>query len=296
MKKLALVLVLAMSVPAMAALTFTAEDIGDGQLKISYTGEAGDAPRGIALRLTITGDGTIAPDAAVAVDAAYNTYIDYAASNPANFAVGDGHPLAKVGEAGALEVPGAEVSVSMGVLDEDGNQDAGPENADPLIILQLAGTGTVNVEICADTLRGPDSGVVGSVLESNLQDGCINADVVIPGAETCMKDTNPDFDTWDGLGRPDCWCYAKQCKGDADGLSQVNDLLAVFTDDLAIFVSAYAQPTLPEGGVCADFDHQAQVNDLLRVFTDDLAIFVGSYGSPGVTDCDDSGFNFWLVP
>ena len=45
MKKLALLLVLGMAVPAMAAVTFTAD--GDGSLKIYYTADPGDNPRAI---------------------------------------------------------------------------------------------------------------------------------------------------------------------------------------------------------------------------------------------------------
>jgi len=292
MRKLALLAVLAMAVPAMAAVTFTAT--GDGSLKIYYSAPEGEAPRGVALRVSLSDDAVAGPDDVVAVNPEFNTYIDFAASNPGNFNVGDGHPLAKATEAGALEAAASEFSICMGVLDESGNQ-APASTGDDILLIELNVSASCTATICADTLRGPDSGVVGSVLESNLQEGCIEVAVTVT-AEECMKTSHPDYDTWVAVGKPDCWCYAKQCKGDADGKAQVNGVLAVFTDDLAIFLGAYGQPTLPEGGICADFDHQAQVNGVLRVFTDDLAIFLANYGQPGLTECDPTHFNFWIEP
>lgn len=292
MKKLALLLVLAMAVPAMAAVTFTAD--GDGSLKIYYTADPGDNPRGVALRISLSDGATCGPDDVVAVNPQFNTYIDYAASNPGNFEVGQGHPLAKATEAGALDAAASEFSVCIGVLDEAGNQ-APASDGGPHLLVELNVSADCTATICADTLRGPDSGVVGSVLESNLQEGCIEV-AVTAGAVECMKTSHPDYDTWVAVGKPDCWCYARQCKGDADGKAQVNGLLAVFTDDLAVFLNAYGKGTLPEGGICADFDHKAQVNGLLRVFTDDLAIFLANYGKGGVTECDPTHFNFWVEP
>lgn len=192
MKKLALLLVLAMAMPAMAAVTFTAEDAGDGVLRISYTGD--QAVRGVALKITLD-NGTIDLAGEATVNPSFNTFIDYAYSNPMNFNIGDGHPFAKVGEPGALTEETAEFVVSMGVLDEDGDEtlgEAGPTSATPLIEIPLKGDGEINVTICADTLRGPESGVVGdAAIASNLEAACIAA-VVVPGPSLCGGDANQD--------------------------------------------------------------------------------------------------------
>jgi hypothetical protein len=174
------------------------------------------------------------------VDAAFNTYIDYAASNPGNFNVGDGHPLALATEAGALTEAAADFSISMGVLDETGNQAPAGESADPLIILQLVGDpGTANVTICADTLRGPDSGVVGSVLESNLQAGCIAVDVVVVG------------------GEEPCWLYDCHGFGDADGDCDVD------AADVGVAVGGWNNYDGMTGDIknlCADTDKDGDVD------------------------------------
>jgi len=295
MKKLALVLVLAMAVPAMAAVTFTAVDNGDGQLKISYTADPGDAPRGVGLRVTIVG-ATVAPDGVVAVDPAFNTYIDYAASNPGNFNVGDGHPLALATEAGALTEAASDFSISMGVLDETGNQAPAGESADPLIILQLVGDpGTANVTICADTLRGPDSGVVGSVLESNLQAGCIAVDVEITGEGPCIDPAHPDYAEWVAVGQPSSWCAPSQCYGDADGQQEQigKGMFSVGFNDITILLAGFNKPDTDANfasWIAADFTRDAEQigKGMFRVGFNDINVLLANFNKAVVpTDCND---------
>ena len=142
----------------MAAVSFFAEDNGDGSFTISYTTTDGELPRGIALTISCTDGATCDPaDGFVSADAAYNTYIDWAYSNLSGYEIGDGHPLAEMAGAGALAAPASEFSICMGVLDQDGNQAAGPASSANLITLQLSG-GPCEVTIDVDALRG---GVVG---------------------------------------------------------------------------------------------------------------------------------------
>ncbi|MBN1124947.1 MAG: hypothetical protein JXA82_08065 [Sedimentisphaerales bacterium] len=183
---------------AFGTITFTAVDNGDQRITISYSSDAGDAPRGIALRVDVSAPVTVRL-AEFTVDSAFNTYMDYAHSNPLNFAVGDGHPFADATEAGALgEDDVTSFSISMGVLDEAGEQAAGPEAAD-LITFRLCCAGTVHITICGDTLRGPDSDVVGAdgQIDSNLQVGCIEMDVrldLIESCSDCPGDVDGDCD------------------------------------------------------------------------------------------------------
>ena len=72
------------------------------------------------------------------------------------------------------------------------------------------------------------------------------------------------------FGKPDCWCYPRQCHGDADGKS-VGSLFAgytyVNTDDLNIMSAGWLIKDAPHGpgiagltgpngepAICADFD------------------------------------------
>jgi hypothetical protein len=218
-----------------------------------------------------------------------NCFIDYAYSNDP-YAIGDGHPIADPVGPGALD-PSAgvtEISICMGVLDETENQLPGdPEGV--VAMLTYSGGGTLT--IYADTLRGPDSGVVGSrgELSSNLPIW------VWPSLPECMKNTHPDYTTWDMFGKPDCWCYAAQCNGDVDGRTELNGTVNVFMNDLDVFVPVFGTWQTDEPGICADFDRQYELGGTVNIFMNDLNIFVTNFGTLQ-PDCDDTHINFWIEP
>ncbi len=314
MKRLMAILVLVVAVPAMAAVTFTADGTG-GKLQIAYTTSDGDLPRGVALRIAADGGAMVDSAAAVVVDPAFNAFIDWAYSNPLNYAVGDGHPLAKFDMAGALDADAADFSVSMGVLDPTGNQGAGPASTTNLITItfkNIPAEGS-NVTISGDTLRGPASGVVGSVLTSNLP---ITVKVMPAGEVKCVKPDAPFFAAWQSFGEPACWCYARNCKGDADGKSQGNAITGfayVFSNDLNVLIAGWNIKEAPKGpgimsipnAVCADFNRDQQGNAITgfaRVFSNDLNILIANWNikeapkGPGVADCTATGhYNFFVT-
>ena len=292
---------------AMSAVNFTVTGSGDGSglLTISYTTTDGDLPRGIALTVSCTNGFTCDPATGVVlVDPWYNTYIDWAYSNLSGYEIGDGHPLAELAGAGVLAAPASDFSICMGVLDQDANQAPGPAMADPLVVLELTwGIGDMSVvTIDVDTFRGGVAGEDGPLAVTGLP-----AEVTI-GSTSCMAGTNADFARWDSLGRPCCWCCQYQCHGDANCDSQFGGLVPVYESDLAIFVASYGQTTLPEGGICADFDHIAAFGGLVAVYTEDLALLVANYGQTEVFPCSGPGapaphdtdplpnseFNFWM--
>ena len=316
--------VLLMAAPAMAAVNFVAEDAGSGQLKISYTCDDGEEPRGVALKVTITGNGEIQNgdlgDGLVSIDAAYNTYIDWANSNPVAYAVGDGHPFADPTGAGAVTFPASEFSVCMGVLDETGNQLPGPGTSANLITIQLQGSGTVGVVVDADYSRAPDGGegggAVGSVLATNLP--LTSVDVVL--GDECVKDTAPFYDAWLGSAgtgihnggnwsKPDCWCYERNCRGEADGCTEFFGFYWVFTEDLQIMKDGYGltDNLLDDTLICGNFDHLWEFFDFYAVFTLDFAELKLYYGLmegsvpvcplnwDGASNPDADDYNFLIV-
>jgi hypothetical protein len=124
------------------------------------------------------------------------------------------------------------------------------------------------------------------VLESaaevqNLVVGCGNY-----GGEDCLPSDHEDYDIWVAVGKPDCWCYPRQCRGDADGMAQgspIFGMMYVGTNDLAVLIDAWKVLEPPKGpGVtkaqlCADFNHDDQgspIFGLMRVGTDDLAVLI----------------------
>lgn len=306
MKRLMAIMVLVVAVPAMAAVNFTATDAGNGKLQIAYTTTDGDLPRGVAMRINLTDGAMVDTTAAVVVDPAFNTFIDYAFTQGQSYAIGSGHPLAKATEAGALDANASDFSISMGVLDQTGAQGAGPASSANLITIQLL-KGTANqttVTITGDTLRGPASGVVGSVLTSNLPQT-----VVVTFLSDPIKSTAPFYADWVSFGKPNCWAYARNCRGDADGKSQGSAILGfayVFSNDLNVLISGWNIKEAPKGpgimsipnAVCADFNRDKQGSAILgyaRVFSNDLNILIANWNikeapkGPGVPDCMATG-------
>jgi hypothetical protein len=85
----------------------------------------------------------------------------------------------------------------------------------------------------------------------------------------------PDYDEWEAVGKPLCWCYPRQCHGNATGEPPEGGVKAgywyVGLGDLNVLISAWkvlepATGTTPSGpgigsvpgGACADFSHSAE--------------------------------------
>ncbi len=226
-KVLLSLLVMALAVPAFAAVEFSAVDNGDGTVSVVI--DTADVVRGLALKVTCS-EGAELVDLEPEVNAAFNTFIDFAftteAGAPGTYEVGDGHPFALADEAGVAAAGATEFSISMGVLDEGGNQEGFvSEIGGEVLITFKTGAGMVCFEL--DTLRG---GVVGDeALTTNLDDEGI-----------CVAVT-------DG---PECWNYPRFGEGDGNG-----DGVITFAD-LQILINAWApNPYNP----CADFNKDGVV-------------------------------------
>jgi len=194
------------------------------------------------------------------VDAAFNTFIDYVYSNPLAdpFGAAGRHPLAKATEAGALTADASDFSVSMGVLDNGTPpaQKPGPTSTANLITIQLK-KGTADqttVTINGDTLRGPASGVVGSVLTSNLPQT-----VVVKFVTVCY--TGPDQADWLAVGQPTSWCALRQCHGDADNAKETigKGSFYVGYNDINILLAGFKGTYTNQAWIAADFDHKTEV-------------------------------------
>jgi len=100
----------------------------------------------------------------------------------------------------------------------------------------------------------------------------------------CLSTTAAEYNNWAYWDKPDCWCYARQCRGDADGLQQ--GPFWVSLNDLILFRTAVSkmepQLRLVPNGICTDFDHQKQgpfwvsLNDLIifRQYVSKMAAMV----------------------
>jgi hypothetical protein len=109
-----------------------------------------------------------------------------------------------------------------------------------------------------------------------------------------------EYTDWVAWGKPDCWCYQRQCRGDATGTK--NMMKWVQALDLNIFRAAFLQSDAAlagvTNGICADFNHKK--NMMKRVQALDLTIFRTYFLQPdaAVPLCDQAPiitgpYNFW---
>ncbi|MDD5192303.1 MAG: hypothetical protein PHH54_07200 [Candidatus Nanoarchaeia archaeon] len=112
----------------------------------------------------------------------------------------------------------------------------------------------------------------------------------------CMNSSHPDYANWVYWGKPDCWCYKYQCRGDADGLKTLS--YWVSASDLSILKSVFlkAESIVRDtpNGICADFNHKKILN--AWVDGQDLSIFKQSYVKTNITPCNSSYINYWIDP
>jgi hypothetical protein len=118
-----------------------------------------------------------------------------------------------------------------------------------------------------------------------------------------MGVAHPNYAVWQSVGMPNCWCYPRQGRGDADGLKQYG-VFWVYSNDLTILANAFAQAGVStEPDICADFNHDIQYG-VFRVYSNDLNIIAKYFAAGTVPCCDhdmdcdetnDAYFNFWLM-
>jgi hypothetical protein len=298
-KLLTLIAVFALAaIPAVSqAVTLTVTDNGSGSVTISYAG-ASEGVVGVSMLVTLSsGDPNSSGDAVLALptDAVstgdFDAHIDHWNSNPGPVTLPDGNP---VGDATAAGLPGASATsfaISTGRLGT-----AGTTSGD-IATLQLTGTTCTTVTLSADTAaRGGIVGASGATL-TVASYGSVETCPVPPA--DCWTGDAASRIVWESVGSPDGWCVsnnARQCRGDADGLSQGKAGYWVSTDDLDVMVAAWNQNFAAIDGqteagtplINADYDHLAQGKASYRVSTDDLDILVANWNDGGTpADCTD---------
>jgi hypothetical protein len=102
-----------------------------------------------------------------------------------------------------------------------------------------------------------------------------------------------DYNEWANVvGRPDCWCYPRQCHGDADNASETKGNYWVYVADLTILLSGWGKAIgdMSDNEICADFDHAAETKGDYRVYVADLGILLANWGTSAVDanclDCE----------
>jgi hypothetical protein len=117
--------------------------------------------------------------------------------------------------------------------------------------------------------------------------------MVISEGSTCYIGMS-NYSQWNIVGRPRCWCYYRQCHGDADGKTPQTKApyYYVTNDDLAILKSGWnktVEQMSGTNGICADFNRKSPQTKApyYRVTNDDLAILKANWNKSGPDpNCD----------
>jgi hypothetical protein len=287
MKKIALVLaVLLFTAPAMAALSVSCSESA-GTVTVAYNAGGGTLPRAFALDVSLSGGATINSGPS-SINSEFYIYPG-SISISGGSVTGWGTPVAAGG------VGNSTMTVELGSLYASNDTDhlTAPPNAANLLSFGVSGTTTIT--ITENSARG------GVVMEDGSANG-LGSPVCTcsTGPGDCLKSSDPGYAKWSTTyGKPSCWCYKKQCNGDADGvstffkpvmLSDLNTLKASYNKSEALAVAS-SYGAIP--GICADFDH---VQTFFKpVMLSDLNILKSYYnlGEALVPQCASTHINYW---
>lgn len=88
----------------------------------------------------------------------------------------------------------------------------------------------------------------------------------------CFPRDHPDYNDWVAVGKPYCWCYPRQCRGDATDFCYGKTPYCASIDDLEVLKAAWNNSHLWLPYICADFDHKPYGKFQYRVSIPDLQI------------------------
>lgn len=299
MKKMLFVLVaLLIAAPAMAdvnlSLTEVSNDGNEAVIAISYTTTAGEAIRAVAIDLSSDGDANIVDVNCVSDDfTIYPGSINIAGSGEVS---DDGSCLCDdsyAGTLGGLDTNG--VTLEMGSL-YVGAANA-PADSGVLAEITVAGYDAVDVCVTLNAIRG---GVVLEDPDAAVTVGldCTTVTLNPVPVTDCVKSSAPFYADWQAWGEPDCWCYAKQCRGDLNGSSFIGKPVSLA--DLNLFKLAFnlgdVDLAAVANGICADLNHASFIGK--RVSLADLNTFklYFNLAEASVPECDNTNYNFWVTP
>ncbi len=264
MKKICLVaaiLMLATTAEAVVNITCTPGTGADGnQVTVSYA-VSGEPNKISGLGLDITVDSGAKIVSVSNLNAKYNIY-------PGSIVITGGlitdygTPVADPNFPGTLGGLGTGgITIEMGALyypTGDNSPNAPPLTGD---LLKFRVDKSCTVTVAENAIRGgvvltnpnlnPTVTPTGCIVDLGVTDCLIggNADGTVPGSE---------FAAWAAWGKPNCWCYARQCRGDANGKKTGPSWVQLL--DLQVLAGAYnkndtALAAIPNG-ICADFNHK----------------------------------------
>jgi hypothetical protein len=280
-KLLVLCLIAAFAAPALADVTFVATDNADGTCTISYTYTDAKGPVGMGLVVDCS---VGAVDDLSNIDSFFDVFIDFAYDEEQS---GSYDPL---GEGSATPNNAAADVAGPGVVAPSAN-----------FVISLAGldpnSGSVPTGTVSLVTLSADENVEGIIDADTLRGGVVNKDGVmatnLPISFTITSECyagQPDYAEWVAAGKPECWCYPRQCHGDANGTQEYvkPSWYYVYNQDLSVLIGSWKKATTdPAFNGCADFSRTAEYvkPSWYRVYNNDLTILITNWKSNPPADC-----------
>mgnify|MGYP000924670411 CR=1 FL=1 len=253
-KVVCLIAVLALTAGVYADVVITAAPgtgANAGKLVLSYTADAGDELVGLAVVLDAgTGGDTIKVTSGWAIDSFFDVFIDAYKTDPAKLddtTFGDDGttPFADTEGPGQVTTDSAKVSLCLAALPAD---HLGKASSSELAVIDVNdgdADGAVTVCVTLDTLRGGPVDIEGAVA-ATIEGSCVEITIAAP---PCFAG-QPQEAYWVSLGSPECWCWPRQCKSDADDFGQgKSPYQPVSTYDLDVLKAAYNKTIAQLAGV-----------------------------------------------
>ena len=341
MKKLLLiVVVLLMAAPLYAEneIRFSFVDNWDGSCTITYdvnevaADPCDDPPvRPVAMGLTvdvisgapikevILEDNDPCGFFEIFMDAAYSMELD--PCDPCGYCYGCGTAIADPCGPGEILLPQTKFSISMGGLGGETDPDQkSPPTSGTITLYADAGATETTGTIELDAMRG---GIIGNDGEPMVVIGLDNGPAKNGKKQWKLNECYRESDAvpnWYDVGKPVCWCYARQCRGDSDGNFVGNPMTGyhyVGIIDIGVLAAAWKvmEPAKGPGiqsiihngipGACADHAHNKVGNPITGyhyVGIDDIGILAGNWKikepvkGPGVPVCVWTGGTVEIDP
>ncbi len=332
MKRLAACLaLLLLAKPALADVQILVVPEGDNKICVDYKTTNGEKVRAFALDVSVSkgnisaisdfhkGESTASAPGYGIFPGNFARYITVNATTgeveDPNWSATSYTPVADAGDPGALgglETSG--ITLEMGALYSppgDTSVNAPPSSG---TLCRLTVSEPTLVTVTQNTIRGgivlTDPGVTPTVvLPTNVSSVPATADTTSTNSVSSLSlptATDADYLEWVAVGKPTCWTFPRQCRGDADGKAETTPdggITYVGQSDLNVLVAAWQVLEPPfgpgiasiSGGICADFAHDkggSAGTGYYRVGTTDLNRLVANWlvkeapAGPGVaTDC-----------
>jgi hypothetical protein len=155
------------------------------------------------------------------------------------------------------------------------------------VVPDVVGDTNAAAQAAINAVTGLSVGDITTECNDTIADGNVISTDPPAGVTTCGTDVNivistgpcavecyagmADYSEWDAVGKPNCWCYPRQCHGDADGYEEAETKKVpahwVGDPDIGVLASAWKkgiddvkyQTYVGDHGAvylaCADFDH-----------------------------------------